>query len=165
MSNLDFYGPRTAHGSSLSRAIGASLLARAGRPDDALTELRTALRLDLDDLTGTTAGGLHLSAMGGCWQTILVGFAGVRVRDGVLAIDPVLPGSWSQLGLRFHCLGRRLRLDIRHHEVQIETDRPLRVRVGADEPVTISGTATVQLREPGHEGADDNETGTDRSAG
>ena len=32
-ANLAFYEPRTAHGSSLSPAIHASLLARAGRPD------------------------------------------------------------------------------------------------------------------------------------
>ena len=45
--NLDYYGPRTAHGSSLSPAVTASLLARAGRPDEALAMLRTALALDL----------------------------------------------------------------------------------------------------------------------
>ena len=34
--NLDFYEPRTAHGSSLSPAINASVLARAGRYRPAL---------------------------------------------------------------------------------------------------------------------------------
>ena len=58
--NLDYYGPRTAHGSSLSPAITASLLARAGRPDEALAMLRMALALDLDDLTGMTGAGLHM---------------------------------------------------------------------------------------------------------
>jgi len=62
---MDFYGPRTAHGSSLSPAITASLLARAGRPDEALAMLRTALALDLDDLTGTTGAGLHMANLGG----------------------------------------------------------------------------------------------------
>ena len=55
--NLDFYEPRTAHGSSLSPAVHAALLARAGRMTDALTALRIAARIDLDDLTGTTASG------------------------------------------------------------------------------------------------------------
>ncbi len=41
--NVDYYGPRTAHGSSLSPAVTASLLARAGRPDEALAMLGTAL--------------------------------------------------------------------------------------------------------------------------
>ena len=51
--NLDFYEPRTAHGSSLSPAIHASLLARAGRYRPALDALQIAARIDLDDLTGT----------------------------------------------------------------------------------------------------------------
>ena len=38
--NLDFYEPRTAHGSSLSPAINASVLARAGRYRPALQSLR-----------------------------------------------------------------------------------------------------------------------------
>lgn len=148
LANLDFYGPRTAHGSSLSPAIGASLLARAGRPDDALAELRTALRLDLDDLTGTTAGGLHLAAMGGSWQAVLFGFAGARVADGVLRLDPVLPSAWSRLGLRFVCLGRRVRLDIDHDDVAIETDGPLRVRLPGHAQITVATRARVALRKP-----------------
>ena len=74
--NLAFYEPRTAHGSSLSPAIHAALLARAGEPDRALELFRIAARLDLDDLTGTTAGGLHLATMGGLWQALAYGFAG-----------------------------------------------------------------------------------------
>src|SRR5918911_1002983 len=56
--NLAFYGPRTAHGSSLSPAVHAALLARDGQPEQALELFRLACRLDLDDLTGTSAGGL-----------------------------------------------------------------------------------------------------------
>ncbi|WP_024805024.1 glycoside hydrolase family 65 protein [Nocardia sp. BMG51109] len=74
--NLEFYGPRTTHGSSLSPAIMAALLARAGRADEALEMLRPALRLDLDDRTATTAAGLHMATLGGVWQALLVGFAG-----------------------------------------------------------------------------------------
>src|SRR4029079_5001132 len=58
--NLDYYEPRTAHGSSLSPAIHASVFARAGRVDDALAALRLAAQIDLDDLTATGADGLHL---------------------------------------------------------------------------------------------------------
>ncbi|HEX6197125.1 MAG TPA: glycosyl hydrolase family 65 protein [Jiangellaceae bacterium] len=123
--NLDYYAPRTAHGSSLSPAISAALLARAGRADEALGALRTALTLDLDDATGMTASGLHLATLGGTWQALVSGFAGVRVRDGVLTVDPRLPSSWGGLELRFGCLGRRVRLCITPDEVDVETDAPL----------------------------------------
>ena len=123
--NLDYYGPRTAHGSSLSPAVTASLLARAGRTDEALAMFRIALALDLEDLTGTTAAGLHMANLGGVWQALLAGFAGVRVRAGALSVDPRLPGAWGSLQLRFRCLGRRVRLDVTRERVEIATSAPL----------------------------------------
>ena len=102
--NLSFYEPRTAHGSSLSPAIHAALLARAGEPDRALVPFRMAARLDLDDLTGTTSGGLHLATMGGLWQALAYGFCGLRPGRDLLNIDPQLPSEWSALALHllFH---------------------------------------------------------------
>ena len=111
--NLDFYEPRTAHGSSLSPAIHASLFARARRYRPALEALRLAARIDLDDLTGSTAGGLHLAAMGGLWQALAFGVAGVRPRNGRLVVDPRLPPEWNalELSLCFHGDPLRLRVD------------------------------------------------------
>jgi len=111
--NLDFYEPRTAHGSSLSPPIHAALLARAGRYRPALEALRIAARLDLDDLTGSTAGGLHLATMGGLWQALAFGFAGIRPRGERLVVNPRLPPGWNalELGLRFRGTPLRLRLD------------------------------------------------------
>ena len=111
--NLDFYEPRTSHGSSLSPAINASVLARAGRYRPALELLEIAARMDLDDLTGSTAGGLHLATMGGLWQALAFGFAGIRPRGDALLVDPRLPKEWNALefALRFRGRPLRLRLD------------------------------------------------------
>ena len=73
--NLDFYEPRTAHGSSLSPGVHAALLARARRCEQALDLLRLTARVDFDDISQTTAGGLHLAAMGSLWRR-----AGARLR-------------------------------------------------------------------------------------
>jgi len=142
--NLDYYDPRTAHGSSLSPAITASLLARAGRPDEALQMLRMALALDLDDLTGMTGAGLHMASLGGVWQAVVTGMAGVRVRAGVLTVDPRLPGAWDGLHLRFRCLGRKVRLDITGDRTEIWADAPLAVALAGQAPRTITGAATFQ---------------------
>ena len=143
-SNLDYYDPRTAHGSSLSPATTASLLARAARPDEALAMLRMALNLDLEDLTGMTGAGLHMANLGGIWQAVAVGMAGVRVRAGVLTVDPQLPGAWDGLQLRFRCLGRKVRLDFTHDRTEISADAPLAVALAGQAPRTIAGTATLQ---------------------
>jgi hypothetical protein len=128
-ADLDFYLPRTAHGSSLSPAICASLLARTGRPDDAMGLFDIAARLDLDDLTGTTAGGLHLATMGGLWQAIVHGFAGIRPEASHLTIDPSLPDRWDRLQLRLVYHGTPLTVRIDHDHIAVDAPRSLPLRI------------------------------------
>jgi trehalose/maltose hydrolase-like predicted phosphorylase len=128
--NLDVYLPATAHGSSLSPAIHASLLARAGRPDQAASWLRLAASLDLDDRTDTTASGLHLATMGGVWQALAFGFFGARPAGSVLRIDPrPLPDGWQALELRLRFHGRRIVLRHHHDHVEFDTDGPVPIDV------------------------------------
>jgi trehalose/maltose hydrolase-like predicted phosphorylase len=124
-ANLDFYEPRTAHGSSLSPAVHAALLARAGRMTDALTALRIAARIDLDDLTGTTASGVHLATMGGLWQAIVFGFGGVRPCGDVLIVDPHLPAHWRGVDINLCFRGTPLTLHLDRHGVDLRTEGPL----------------------------------------
>ncbi len=143
LPNLDFYGPRTAHGSSLSPSITASLLARAGRPDEALRFLRVALDLDVHDDTGMTSAGLHMANLGGVWQAVLTGFAGVSVRAGVLTVDPHLPAAWGSLELRFRCLGSKVRLSITQDDVVISTDRRIQACLAGRPSVVVDATSRL----------------------
>lgn len=129
--NLRRYLPFTAHGSSLSPPIHASVLARAGRVEEALEWFRLAGRLDLDDLTGTTAGGVHLGAMGGLWQALTLGFLGLAVdAGGLIRLDPRLPGSWDAVVQHLIVGGARLRLEVGQDRVEVESDRPVRLSCG-----------------------------------
>ncbi len=119
-SDVDFYEPRTAHGSSLSPAVHAAVLARAGQPDRALGLFRMAARLDLDDLTGTAAGGVHLATLGGLWQAFAGGFLGVRPNAGVLHIDPCLPTEWQALTLSFRFEGHPVTVRADHAAVTVQ---------------------------------------------
>lgn len=127
LPNLDFYEPRTAHGSSLSPAIHAALHARAGRFRDALAALRIAAGIDLDDLTGSTATGVHLATMGGLWQALVFGFAGVRARNGILAVDPHLPPDWGAIELRLRFRGHPLGLRVDREGVALDAASDLRL--------------------------------------
>jgi trehalose/maltose hydrolase-like predicted phosphorylase len=120
--NLRFYEPRTAHGSSLSPGIHSALFARAGMLDEALASLRLASRIDLDDLTDTTAGGLHLAAMGGVWQALALGFAGLRPAGTVLSLDPRLPGAWTALELRVRFRGSRVRVRMQPQALELSAE-------------------------------------------
>ncbi len=130
--NLDLYLPRTAHGSSLSPAVHASLLARAGRAEEALELFRLACAIDSEDLTGSTAGGLHFANLGGIWQAAVHGFAGLSVSspsDRHLTLAPVLPESWNELRFRLKWRGSQVSVACQSDSVFIGCDRPLWVNI------------------------------------
>jgi trehalose/maltose hydrolase-like predicted phosphorylase len=146
--NLAWYGPRTAHGSSLSPAVHAALLARAGEPDRALELFRLACRLDLDDLTGTTASGLHVATFGGVWQALAHGFLGLRPSGETLGVDPRLPAAWEAVALRLRFHGRRVRVRAGHDRLDLTVDGPIRVEVPGLPTRTVAPPG-VSWRRPG----------------
>ena len=105
-ANFEYYEPRCGHGSSLSPAIHALVAARLG--DTALAEryFRQAADIDLADNLGNAAGGVHVGALGGLWQTAVFGFAGLRFTDERPEHRPNLPPSWRSLSMRFQWRGR-----------------------------------------------------------
>ncbi|HSD78586.1 MAG TPA: glycosyl hydrolase family 65 protein [Solirubrobacteraceae bacterium] len=124
-ANLAYYEPRTAHGSSLSPGVHASLLARAGRLGEAADLLRLTARIDLDDVTRTTAGGIHLAAMASVWHALVFGFAGIRPHGRSLALDPHVPPSWGELDIRLRFRGARLGLRLQADGIEVSTDQPV----------------------------------------
>ncbi len=151
-ANLDFYEPRTAHASSLSPGIHAALLARAGRHEAACEELRLTGRIDLDDMSETTAGGVHLAAMGSVWQAIALGFVGLRPAGETLRIEPRLPPQWRGLGMRLRFRGTRLRLEIGPGGVEVIPEAPLSVRLGEGEPLVVGPEGALLRIDSGPEG-------------
>ncbi len=127
--NLDFYDPRTSHGSSLSPGIHASLLARAGQTEEALAALRMIAFIDLDDASRGTAEGLHMAALGCMWQAMAFGFAGLRLAGDGLAVDPHLPSGWRSLEVPVRLRGRRVRVRAERDRICIWADRPVTVRI------------------------------------
>jgi hypothetical protein len=133
-ADLAYYLPRTSHGSSTSPAVYATQLARAGRPDEALPLFRLAARLDIDDLTGTTADGLHLATFGGVWQALARGFLGLSPGPEALRVDPRLPAAWDALALRLRYHGVAIGVRADHRTVTITCRRPVNVAIGRGPP-------------------------------
>jgi trehalose/maltose hydrolase-like predicted phosphorylase len=135
LADLAFYEPRTAHGSSLSPGVHAALLARAGRLKRAVDALEITARMDLDDLTGTTAAGIHLATAGALWQALVMGFAGVRPVSGRLTVDPHVPEDWGELEVRLRFHGSHVRVRCSAGDVDVRADPPV--------PVTVRGAAAT----------------------
>jgi trehalose/maltose hydrolase-like predicted phosphorylase len=146
--NLDFYDPRTAHGSSLSPGVHAALMARAGHLEHALELLRLTTRIDLDDIGGEAEQGVHLAAMGSVWRAIALGFAGLRPAGDALAIDPVLPPGWESLKLGVSFQGSRIRVCVRPDCVQASADPPVAMLTPAGERVMLGRDAHLFAHSP-----------------
>ncbi len=136
-ANLAFYEPRTAHASSLSSGIHAALFARAGTLGEAQAALALAARIDLDDISRSTAGGVHIAAMGSVWQALVLGFGGAAPRGEVLQLDPRLPTAWQLLEFRLGFRAATLRVRVTEQETIVTSDQPAQVSVAGAEPVTV----------------------------
>ena len=104
-ANFRHYEPRCAHGSSLSAGIHALVAARLGETETALRFLRQAAIADLE-LDPNSAGGIRIAGLGGLWQAIILGFAGLDLKSDMLGIDPRLPPHWRSLSFRVCWRGR-----------------------------------------------------------
>lgn len=105
--NWEYYTPRTdhTHGSSLGPAIHAWMACELGRLDEAYAHFRRALLVDLEDLRGNTADGIHGAAAGGVWQAVVFGFAGLRVTPEGWSVTPRLPAGWRRVRFKFYHRG------------------------------------------------------------
>lgn len=113
---IAYYLPRTANGSTLSRVVHASVLARFDEVQ-AWSTFRAALIADLDDTQGgTTREGIHLGAMSGTIDIVIRAFAGLRTEADALILDPRLPGHLEDAGFQ---------IGYRSHRIDVSLSRDL----------------------------------------
>jgi maltose phosphorylase len=118
--NFDFYEPRTVHESSLSPCVHSILASRLGRSDKAYEMYLRTSRLDLDDYNNEVHEGLHITSMGGTWMSVIYGFGGMKIKDGLLNFEPQLPAHWQTLSFKVLYRGRTLQVRIEKKKVSIE---------------------------------------------
>ena len=150
-----YYEGVTTGDSSLSAAIQATAAASVGQNERADEHLQQALLLDLANTHDNTADGVHLANSGGIWTAIVVGMAGISLRDDGVNIAPtgwcvgdevnvLLPFRSSLLGLNLRRdgttvelkLGPPISLRTPDHEVLLQTEP---IFVPAVFPSTMQG--------------------------
>lgn len=143
-ANFEYYDRRTAHGSSLSPAIYGLVAARLGLLDQALAYFRQAATIDLANNMGNAAGGVHIAAMGGLWQEMIMGFAGVRLDGSRLFVNPRLPDGWRRLRFRLAWRGFGLVFDIKNgSQIRLILEGSGKIQTG------IFGAPAQELEAPG----------------
>lgn len=92
---IQYYLDRTSHGSTLSKITFASILFQS-KPEISTELFQEALVSDINDTQGgTTQEGIHLGVMVGTTSILMRDFAGLKIMEGLLTLDPCLP-DWIQ---------------------------------------------------------------------
>lgn len=144
--NFEFYEPMTVHESSLSPCVHAILAASIGKEEKAYEMYVRTARLDLDDYNNDTEDGLHITSMAGTWMSIVKGFAGQRVINDELVLNPVLPKQWDSYTFRIGFRESLLEITIKKSEVIIRniSDIPAMVRI-YDKINTIGSNSGISI--------------------
>ena len=152
--NFRHYESRCGHGSSLSPAMHSLVAARLGDMDMALRYLRKTAKADLD-LDPNSAGGVRIAGLGGLWQAVMLGFAGLDLMGDRLSVDPRLPSEWRSLSFRVRWRGRAVafRVTDGRVEARLVAGDPLEIvisgephRLAAGEPAEVSLLAPAELQ-------------------
>ena len=143
--NFEFYEPMTVHESSLSPCVHAILAAKIGLKDKAYEMYLRTARLDLDDYNNDTEDGLHITSMAGTWMSVVKGFAGQRVKNGFLHLNPYIPEQWTSYSFRVGFQGALLKVEVTQDGVIIQNTSDTEVTVFVhEERLFVAGNATVQ---------------------
>jgi trehalose/maltose hydrolase-like predicted phosphorylase len=150
--DLDYYEARTVRDSSLSAAVQAVVCAQAQHPRLALSYLRECALVDLRDVQGDTAKGLHLAAVGGAWLAFVAGLGGLREDREELEIAPLLPSGLTRTAYHVTWRGRTLRVETTGEGTTVALTRgdgPVTVVVdGTPLSVTADAPSRAPLRAP-----------------
>jgi maltose phosphorylase len=75
--------------------------------------------LDLDDYNHEVSEGLHITSMGGTWMSVVLGFGGLRIKNGMMSLSPNLPKKWKYLSFSITFRERILRIGISDKETEV----------------------------------------------
>ena len=108
-----YYEKITTHDSSLSTCVFSMQASRLGLRDEAEKYFGDSAKLDLYNRHGNTGDGVHTANLGGAYMAIVYGFAGVRISEEGLSIDPFIPGNMTGYSFSFGYRGRHILLSVK----------------------------------------------------
>lgn len=149
-ADFDFYDKRTAHDSSLGGGIHIIVACGIGEKTYAYKHFLELAKIDLYDKKGNTFLGLHVAALGGIWQALINGFAGLGFKNGLLCFEPSLPSRWKGLQFKIRYRGETLRARITKNSVLLKIlgyskTKSLMVGIG-NKTYKVCGTRECKFR-------------------
>ena len=100
--------------------------------------LKQDSEIDLGNNMGNAAGGVHAAALGGLWQAVVFGFAGVRVEENGIGFSPHLLSHWSRVAFPLEWRRRKLRVSIEPGAI--------RVAISGSKPIHLELDGASKIR-------------------
>ncbi len=136
--HFDFYEPFTVHESSLSPCVHSILAAKLNRMEQAYEFYLQTSRLDLDDYNKEVEEGCHITSMAGTWMSIVEGFGGMRLLDGLLNFEPRIPEQWDNYTFKVNFRGRSLKVSVSRDSNLFSLDHGESLKIVVNnEPITV----------------------------
>lgn len=159
LANFEYYDPLTTGDSTLSAVVQSVLAAEVGYQDLARNYFEQAIFVDLGDLHGNAADGVHVASAGGVWTALVSGFGGMRDHYGELSFDPRLPDDWPELKFPLLWQGASLQVTITRDSLTMHVEEgdaveftvrgeSYRAAVGVDAVVSLDGQGPVRRGRP-----------------
>jgi maltose phosphorylase len=144
--HFDFYEPFTVHESSLSPCVHSIQAAKLDRMDQAYEFYLRTSRLDLDDYNKEVHEGLHITSMAGTWMSVVEGFGGMRIKNGILSFKPKIPDLWNGYSFKINFRNQILKVVVNKNETSFELNgtKDLQILVN-DKEVTITPNNLVKV--------------------
>jgi alpha,alpha-trehalose phosphorylase len=131
-NSFDYYEKITTHDSSLSTCIYGIMASKNGDREKACNYFNETLKLDLENTHGNTKDGLHMANLAGSLLSIIMGFAGLRIKEKGVCLNPLIPEGWEGYEFNFHYRGSFI-------NIHIDEDIQLRLISGNSFTVAIYG--------------------------
>lgn len=130
-NSYDYYEKITTHDSSLSCAAYSIMASKIGYSEKAYEYFIDTARLDLDDTHGNTKDGVHTANMGGTWMAMVYGFAGLRIKEDYISLEPKLPENWRGLNFKFLYKGAHIQVDVKKDKtnITVQCECPINLKV------------------------------------
>ncbi|WP_426350402.1 glycoside hydrolase family 65 protein [Alloiococcus sp. CFN-8] len=140
LKNYKYYESYTLHDSSLSKCVHSIMAADLDLLQEAYSLYKGSATIDLGPYMKSSDEGIHSASIGGIWQSVVMGFGGVRVIGNTLNINPKLPPSWESLSYPLIWKGNKLNIHVDTKEISIENKGQEAVILMVDKRiVTVEG--------------------------
>lgn len=119
-NSFRFYEKVTTHDSSLSKCIFSIVASKLGYEEESRRYFGDSAKLDLFDTHKNTKDGIHTANMGGTYMAIVYGFAGLRIKQSGLYLNPSIPNGWDAYLFNFWFEDAKIRVKINQNECTVE---------------------------------------------